>query len=226
MVGPKLVVVSSLSHVQLLYDSMDCRLPGSSVHEISQARILEWVAISFSRGFSWPRNQIHVSWLVGGFFTTEPPGILVLRWRWGQKLRKLSVISQILTIWGWMLQELFFDTPLTPNNLTLYKFDLQRADWLSGLVSVESGLVSWACCYRCGWVFCFYLWPGHCPLSLSFESCNASYMFVWMKLSDNFPLDFSYTLHVLWERVSLRNPIVAVVLCYQDPSSGWEDLCS
>ena len=35
-----------------LYDPMDCRLPGSSVHGILQARILDWVAIPFSRGFS------------------------------------------------------------------------------------------------------------------------------------------------------------------------------
>ena len=35
-----------------LCDPMDCTLPGSSVHGISQARILEWVAISFSRGYS------------------------------------------------------------------------------------------------------------------------------------------------------------------------------
>ena len=42
-----------------LCDPMDYRLPGSSVHEISQARILEWVAISFSRGSSspWDRTQ-------------------------------------------------------------------------------------------------------------------------------------------------------------------------
>ena len=40
---------------------MGCSLPGSSVHGISQARILEWVAISFSRGSSQPRNQIRVS---------------------------------------------------------------------------------------------------------------------------------------------------------------------
>ena len=39
-----------------LCDPMDCTLPGSSVHGISQARLLEWVAISFSRGSSWPRN--------------------------------------------------------------------------------------------------------------------------------------------------------------------------
>ena len=37
-----------------LYYPMDCSPPGSSVHRISQARILEWVAISFSRGSSWP----------------------------------------------------------------------------------------------------------------------------------------------------------------------------
>ena len=37
--------------------------PGSSVHGVLQARILEWVAISSSRGSSWPRDQIHVSWV-------------------------------------------------------------------------------------------------------------------------------------------------------------------
>ena len=44
-----------------LFDPMDCSSPGSSVHGIFQARILEWVAISSSRGFSWPRDQTHVS---------------------------------------------------------------------------------------------------------------------------------------------------------------------
>ena len=40
---------------------MDCSLPGSSVHGILQARILEWVSIPFSRGSSWPRDQTRVS---------------------------------------------------------------------------------------------------------------------------------------------------------------------
>ena len=53
---------------------MDWSRPGSSVHGISQARILEWVAISFSGGSSPPRDQIHVSCLAGKFFTTELPG--------------------------------------------------------------------------------------------------------------------------------------------------------
>ena len=48
------VVARSLSHIQFFYDPMDCSLPGTSVHGISQARILEWVAISFSRRSSWP----------------------------------------------------------------------------------------------------------------------------------------------------------------------------
>ena len=48
---------------------MDCSLPGSSVHGILHARILEWVAISFSRGSSWPRNQTQVSYIAGRFFT-------------------------------------------------------------------------------------------------------------------------------------------------------------
>ena len=49
---------------------------GSSVRGISQARILELVAISFSRGSSLPRDRTHVSYVAGRFFTTEPPGKL------------------------------------------------------------------------------------------------------------------------------------------------------
>ena len=53
---------------------MDCSPPSSSAHGISQARILEWVVISSSRGSSWPSNQTHISCTAGGFFTTESPG--------------------------------------------------------------------------------------------------------------------------------------------------------
>ena len=52
-----------------LWDPMDCSLPGSSVHGIFQARILEWVAISSSRGSSWPRDRTQVSHFAGRFFT-------------------------------------------------------------------------------------------------------------------------------------------------------------
>ena len=61
-----------------LGDPVDCSPPGSAVHEISQARILEWVASSFSKGSYWSRDQTHVSCLAGGFFTTLPLGTPVL----------------------------------------------------------------------------------------------------------------------------------------------------
>ena len=57
-----------------LCDPMDYSPPGSSVHGILQARILEWVAISFSKRSSWPRDWTRVSCIAGRFFTTEPPG--------------------------------------------------------------------------------------------------------------------------------------------------------
>ena len=55
-----------------LRDPTDCNPPGCSVHGISQARILEWVAISFSRGSSQPRDQTRISCISGGFFYCWP----------------------------------------------------------------------------------------------------------------------------------------------------------
>ena len=57
----KCVYAQSLSCVWLC-NPMNWSLPGSPVHEIFQARILEWIAISYSRGSSWPRDQTHISW--------------------------------------------------------------------------------------------------------------------------------------------------------------------
>ena len=54
------VSVCALSCLTLC-DPIDCSPPGSSIHGISQARILEWVAISYSRGSSSPRDQNHLS---------------------------------------------------------------------------------------------------------------------------------------------------------------------
>ena len=68
-----IVRVCMLNCVQL-FNSMDCSPPGSSVHGILQARILEWIAISFSRGSSQPRNGTLIPALVGRFFITKSPG--------------------------------------------------------------------------------------------------------------------------------------------------------
>ena len=67
----------------VMFDSpwpTDGSLSGFSVHRIFQARILEWVAISSSRGSSWPRDPTWVScssYIAGRFFTTEPPEKLI-----------------------------------------------------------------------------------------------------------------------------------------------------
>ena len=50
-------------------DPMDCSPPGSSIHGIFQARILEWVAISFSRGSFWSRDLTWVFHISGRLFT-------------------------------------------------------------------------------------------------------------------------------------------------------------
>ena len=52
-----------------LCDPVDCSPPGSSVHGIFQARVLEWIAISFSRGSSWPRDWTQVSCTAGRYFS-------------------------------------------------------------------------------------------------------------------------------------------------------------
>ena len=65
-----------------LCDPMDCDPPGSFVHGISQARILEWVAVSFSRGSSQYRDRTRVScifYIAREFFTSELP-VKSLNW--------------------------------------------------------------------------------------------------------------------------------------------------
>ena len=61
---------------------MFCSLPGSSIHGIFQARVLEWVAISFSRGSSQPRDRTQVSHIAGRCFnlcTTRSSQILCFK---------------------------------------------------------------------------------------------------------------------------------------------------
>ena len=81
MILNRIAFIPSFSHSSLkvkvlvaqscptLYNTMDVSPPDSSVYGILQARILEWTAISFSRGSSWPRDQTWVSCTAGRFFT-------------------------------------------------------------------------------------------------------------------------------------------------------------
>ena len=85
-----LLVVCSVAQLCLtLCDPVDCSLPSSPVHGISQASILEWVDISSFRGSSQPRDEpispVALA-LAGRFFTTEPPGklsIIAVVWHQG-----------------------------------------------------------------------------------------------------------------------------------------------
>ena len=61
-----------------LYDPMDCRLPSSSVHGILQARMLEWIAIPFSKGAFQPRDWTWVFCIADRFFTVGYQGISLL----------------------------------------------------------------------------------------------------------------------------------------------------
>ena len=63
------VRVHAHSAAQTLCDPMDCSLPSFSVHGIFPATILEWVAISFSRGSSRPRDWTHIFHTADRFFT-------------------------------------------------------------------------------------------------------------------------------------------------------------
>ena len=57
-----------------LCNPMDCSLLGYSIHGIFQARVLEWVAISFARGSSWPRDRAQVSCIIGRCFAVWATG--------------------------------------------------------------------------------------------------------------------------------------------------------
>ena len=87
--GYKVKWVKSLSHVWLCYP-MDGSPSGSSIYGIFQARILEWVAISSSRGSSGPKDWTCISCNAGWFLTAEPPG---KSWRWFA-----SIILRLISI--------------------------------------------------------------------------------------------------------------------------------
>ena len=92
-----LLTFSFFSVVQLcvtLCDSMDYSSPGSSAHGFLQARILEWVAIPFSKRFSLHKDWTRVSCIVSRFFTIWITCYLII-----SVCKVLSVMSNSATIW-------------------------------------------------------------------------------------------------------------------------------
>ena len=86
-----------------LCDTMDCSPPGSSVHGISQARILEWVAISFSWGSSWYRDRTWVS-SVHGISQARILEWVAISFSWGSSwYRDRTWVSSVSHVGRWIL---------------------------------------------------------------------------------------------------------------------------
>ena len=81
-----------------LCDPMDCSPPGSSVHGIFQAWILEWVAVSFSRGSSWPRDRTWVFCIVGRCFTVWATREATKKEKWSVSFKKLKYLNKVIDV--------------------------------------------------------------------------------------------------------------------------------
>ena len=105
-----------------LCNPMDYSPPGSSVQGILQARILEWIAISFSRGSSWPRDQIQVSCIAGRFFSIWAKGKVTLNLLW---------------LFSWYLSR----TKSLKSYMAFYKINIFLEHWDGRLSSVTGPVI-------------------------------------------------------------------------------------
>jgi len=95
-------------------DPMDYSPPGSSVHGILQARILEWVAISFSRASSWPRDQTCVSYVYLHRQTGSSPHPPCPKCRSGLLSAGQATLRAVSRHWHWMFE--FWVSRFSPHN--------------------------------------------------------------------------------------------------------------
>ena len=106
-----------------LCDPVEYSPPGFSVHGIFQARILEWVAISFSRGSSWPRDWTRISWVACWLFTI-----------W---VTREAYTFYLFYLWKFVplnLSHLFFFPPLLSSLATMCLFSVSMSLLLFGYV--------------------------------------------------------------------------------------------
>ena len=114
-------------------DPRDCSPPGSSIHGILQVRILEWVAISFSRGSSRSRNQTRVSRIAGGRFNLWATRDRTKSWynlsrkQWSLKCVCVCVFVHSLScVW-------IFATPWTVAYKAPLSMEFSKQEYSSGL---------------------------------------------------------------------------------------------
>ena len=128
--GSPILSMCVLCSVTLVFPTlchlMDCSPPGSSVHKILQARILEWVAMPFSRGSSRPRNWNHGSCISAwraDFLPTEPPARVP---KSHVPILWVSLVAQMVknlpTMWDTQAQSLGWEDPLKKGTTTNSSF--------------------------------------------------------------------------------------------------------
>ena len=123
-----------------LCNPTDCSPPGSSIHGILQARILEWVAITFSRGFSWPRDQTHMSCISRQILLlSEPPGkplhtTIFFSWRF-----EFSSVTQSCPTF---YNPMDHGTPGLPVHHQLLEFNQTHVHWVGDAIQPSHPLSS------------------------------------------------------------------------------------
>ena len=156
--------VSHVSHVQVFATPWTiCSPPGSSVHGILPARIQEWVAIPFSRGSSWPKEQTWISGVTGRFFTIwatrETCALLIwkiIKWanNYFSRARKKSdhTVLDIKTCGIWPGKQ------ITEWNTFVLCLCICWAHCVCWLIGPQSSLVKWSSWGQCSLrSFCFQL---------------------------------------------------------------------
>ena len=169
---------------------MDCSLPGSSVHGILQARILEWFVISFSKGSSQSRNWTWVSCITGRFFTNWAMRILTEHflqgWTTADKLPLIFSLGNVL-ISPSFLQDILLDTEFLVDNfllsaliyVILLPVDLRDYEKKSAYTLFEDPLYVMSC-FSCA-IFKI------CSLFLSFASLAWC---AWWESLCTYPIEF------------------------------------
>ena len=117
-----------------LCDPMDCSPPGSSIHWILQARILEWVAISFSRGSSQPRDRTQVSRIAGVGFNL---------WATREAIQTFSVqFSSVAQTCLTLCDPMNHSTPGLPVHHQLWEFTQTHVHWVGDAIQPSHPLSS------------------------------------------------------------------------------------
>ena len=134
----------------ILCDPIDCSLPGSSVHGILQARILEWVPIPFSRRSFWPRDWTKVACTAGRFFTVWVARQALLHFIWLQSSKG---------------KELFYDMKIKGNS----KFSVYKCLLKHNHAHLFPYCLQFLLCYNCRAE----------ELQENYMTCNLIYFTIW-----------------------------------------------